>query len=271
MPSATLVKQLRDATGIGMMECKKALLECDGDFKKARDWLRVKSSSKAEKLSGRTVAEGRISYAAWENTGALLEIVCETDFVARDDNLIAFSDACTLALAKSPSSADNSDIEQLILADGKSCKESLQELVMKMGENINIRRMRVIQARGQICHYIHTGGKIGTMADVEGGDEELGRDICMHIAAMRPLYVAEKNIPAEEREKEELIFAAQVSDSGKAPEIAPKIIAGKMKKYLQETTLLGQSFVKEEDTTVGKLLEKRQAQVHNFALIIAGA
>ena len=155
MPSAALVKQLRDATGIGMMECKKALLECDGDFEKARDWLRVKSGSKAEKLSERAAAEGRISYAAWGKTGALLEIVCETDFVARDDNLVAFSDACALALAKNPSSTDNGDIGQLILADGKNCKESLQELVMKM-EKTSISAGCALFGRAVKCGTIST-------------------------------------------------------------------------------------------------------------------
>ncbi len=272
MISAEQVKNLRLATGIGMMECKKALTECDGDFEKAKDWLRAKSGSKADKLSGRSVSEGRVAYANHNNNiGALVELVCETDFVARDDNFTAFSDSCALALAKNPTATSAEKMATIMLDNGKSCEEARQELIMKLGENINIQRCQVIQAQGGIFSYIHTGGKIGTMADITGADDEFGRDICMHIAAMRPSYVSPDDVPTEALDREKEIYKTQAAESGKPAAIADNIIAGKLKKYLAENTLVGQQFVKADDTTVGSLLEQHQAKVHAFTILVAGS
>ena len=267
--SAAQVKALREATGMGMMECKKALVECAGDFDKAQDWLRVKSGAKADKVSARAASEGRIAFAAHGGAGALVEISCETDFVARDGTLADFAAAVAAAAAQAGAAENPGDLP---LPDGKTAEEARTEVVMKLGENINIRRVRVLTAaEGEhISHYIHNGDKIGAMCAISK-DAALGRDICMHVAAMRPQYLGKDDVPAEVLQREMEVFAAQAREAGKADK-AEQIAAGKLHKRLAELTLLPQAFIKEEDgkTTVAQVLEKAGATVRAFALLTVG-
>lgn len=268
--SAAQVKSLREATGMGMMECKKALVECEGDFEKAQDWLRVKSGAKADKVSDRHASEGRVAFAEHNGCAALVEISCETDFVARDDNLAAFAAAVAEGAARAGKQAE-AEVGNLQLAGGGSAEDARREVVMKLGENINIRRVRVLTAAAgeQIAFYIHNGDKIGAMCAVSG-DAALGRDISMHAAAMRPHYLREEDVPAQVLEREREVFAAQAREAGKSEEMAEKIAAGKLSKRLAELTLLRQPFIKDGEVTVSQVLEQAGASVSSFALLIVG-
>ena len=266
--SAAQVKALRESTGMGMMECKKALVECEGDFDRAQDWLRVKSGAKADKVSARQASEGRIAFAEHNGTGALAEISCETDFVARDENIAAFANAVAAAVAAAGSVPEAWDT--LALADGGTVEQMRQTMVMKLGENINIRRARVLSGEA-ICAYIHSGDKVGAMCAVNGSSE-LGRDICMHIAAMQPHYLDADRVPPELLARERDIFTQQVIESGKPAEMANKIAAGKLNKRLAEITLLPQPFVKsEEGHSVAEMLKQANTEISAFALLVVGA
>lgn len=263
--NAGMVKTLREATGMGMMECKKALVECDGDFDKARDLLRVKSGAKAQKVAGRSASEGRIAFAEKDGGGVLVEISCETDFVARDDNMIAF--AQQIADAAVAQGAD--DMEKLTLADGKTAEEARKALVMKLGENISLRRVARVKGGDGIAAYSHPGDKIAAMC-AYSGDAELARKICMHIAAMRPQYLDKDSVPAENIDRERDIFIAQAQESGKPADIAEKMAAGKMEKYLSEITLLNQAYVRDTDRLISDVLKEGNTTVSAFALLVVG-
>ena len=264
-----MVKELREATGLGMMECKKALTESGGDMKKAEELMRIKSGAKASKVAGRVAAEGAIGVhiAADGKSGAMVEVNCETDFVAKDSNFTAFVSAVATAAAQS----GTTDVEAL---SGSACAggtlSSVREgLVMKLGENISVRRFVRVAAKGRLAHYVH-GSKIGVLIDFEGGDEQLGKDLAMHIAASKPICVDSTQVSQDTIAKEREIYTAQAKESGKPDNIVAKMVDGRIAKFLAEVTLLGQPFVKNPDETVEKLLKSKQAKVHAFHMYVVG-
>lgn len=266
--TASLVKELRERTGAGMMDCKKALVETDGDAEAAAELLRKKGQASAAKRAGRIAAEGCVKIAADGNTVAIVEVNSETDFVAKDENFNAFADsAVQLALTEKPA-----DVDALLAASlpgGGTLEEARNELVAKIGENIGIRRLEIIEASGQVASYTH-GARIGAVIDLVGGDAELGRDIAMHVAAANPVCVNEDDVPPEQLEKEKNFLTEQALAEGKPPEIVEKMITGRLRKYLAEITLVGQAFVKDPDVTVGKLLDKSGASVARFVRMEVG-
>lgn len=265
--TASLVKELRELTGAGMMECKRALVDSDGDLEAAQENLRKRGQASAARKSGRIAAEGRIVLVVNDEAAVIIEVNCETDFVAIDANFIAFANqAADLVLAEAPS-----DVAALmaLTINGASLEEARGALVAKIGENVSVRRFNVIKPQGAIGSYLH-GIKIGVMVDIEGGDEELGRDIAMHIAASSPAFISADDVPVDVRDKERRILADQAAQEGKPPEIVEKMVAGRMRKYLGEITLQGQSFVKDPDVTVGKLLDQAGASVKSFYRLEVG-
>ncbi|MGD8378583.1 MAG: translation elongation factor Ts [Gammaproteobacteria bacterium] len=262
--SASLVKELRERTGAGMMECKKALQETNGDLDAAIEHMRKTGLAKADKKADRVAAEGRIDIATEGGRAAMVEINCETDFVAGGDDFKSFSARVTgLVLAESP--ADPAALSELPLDGGETVEEARRALIAKIGENITIRRFQVFAGDADVIgHYLH-GTRIGVVVEMKGGSEELARDIAMHVAASRPVCVAAEQVPAEMLEKEREIIRAQAQDSGKPAEIVEKMVEGRMRKYLGEVTLLGQPFVKDPDQTVEKLLKGAGAEVLAFA------
>lgn len=268
--TAGMVKELRERTGLGMMECKKALEEAGGDMKKAEDLLRIKSGAKASKVAGRVAAEGAIGahVAADGKTGALVEVNCETDFVAKDANFTAL----VKGIAELAATSGISDVEalgQAQLPGGQSVEEARKALVAKLGENMNVRRVAVHKAKGRLAHYLH-GAKIGVMVDIEGGDEQLGKDLAMHIAASKPISVSRDQVAPELIARERDIAKARAVESGKPANLVDKIAEGSVQKYLSEVTLLGQPFVKDDKVTIEKLLASKGAKVHAFTLFVVG-
>ncbi len=268
--TAKMVAELRQMTGLGMMECKKALVEVDGDVKKAEEVLRIKSGNKASKLAGRTAAEGvvAVSISADKKTGALIEINCETDFVAKDAGFIAFANAVAQAAAES-GAADVVALADVKTASGETVEELRKAIVAKLGENMTLRRFVRYQTAGQLTAYLH-GAKIGVLVDATGGDEQLGKDIAMHIAASKPVCVSKAQVPAELLEQERKIFSAQAAESGKPADIIAKMVEGRINKYLAEVTLMGQPFVKNPDQTIEKLLTEEKAAVNAFTMYVVG-
>jgi elongation factor Ts len=271
--SASKVMELRGRTGLGMMECKKALLETDGDIAKAEDLLRIKSGAKASKAADRVAAEGVIGamISADGKTGALIELNCETDFVARNADFVAFAKTLArLAVERNP--ADVAALLALPL-DEATVESARQALVQKLGENISVRRFSRLATPARLTQYLH-GGRIGVMVALEGGDEQTGKDIAMHIAAsvanVRPLCVSRDQVPAELIDKERTIYAAQAAESGKPADIVAKIVEGRINKYLAEVTLMGQPFAKDTEQTVEKYLKSKGATVRSFALYVVG-
>ncbi len=268
---ATDVKELRERTGCGMMECKKALVESDGDIDKAIEELRKKGMAKSDKLASRVAAEGTIACAISvdKKEGVILEVNCETDFVSGGDQFKKFAaDIAAAVLAAKP--ADIDAIADLSIASGRTVKEEREELLQTLGENINIRRFEIFATdTGVIASYLH-GNRIGVMDVLEGGDEDLARDIAMHAAATNPLCLTEADMPKETIEKEREILIAQAEESGKSKEIAEKMVVGRLKKYLAEVTLVGQPFVKDPDVTVGKLLENAGATITGLRRFAVG-
>lgn len=268
--TASMVKELREMTGLGMMECKKALAETNGDMKAAEDLLRIKSGAKASKAAGRIAAEGVIGayVSADGSSGALVEVNCETDFVARNDDFINF--AKNLAgIVAAKNLTDVAALSDAALPSGETVETARKALVMKLGENISIRRCGRHATTGQLAYYLH-GTKIGVMVDYTGGDEALGKDIAMHIAASKPICVSKEQVSADVLEHERQIFTAQAADSGKPANIVEKMVEGRIAKYLAEITLLGQPFVKDPDQTVEQLLKKKSAKVNGFTMFVVG-
>jgi elongation factor Ts len=268
--TAGMVKELRSRTGLGMMECKKALEEAAGDMNRAEDLLRIRSGAKASKVAGRVAAEGTIGIhlSGDRKLGALVEVNCETDFVARDQNFAAFARAVA-ELAAAGNITDVGSLAQARLGSGENVEAARQSLVMKLGENISVRRTAVHKAKGRLAHYLH-GTRIGVMVDLEGGDETLGKDLAMHVAASKPISVSRDQVPAERVAREREIARARALESGKPANLVEKIVEGSVQKYLAEVTLLGQPFVKDDKTSVEKLLAARGAKVHAFTLFIVG-
>jgi elongation factor Ts len=268
--TAQMVKALRDMTGVGMMECKKALAETGGDMKEAEDLLRIKGGARANKAAARIAADGMVAaYIAPDGTsGALVEVNCETDFVAKNQDFIHFA----RRLAELISVADIADTQALAAAtfpDGEIVDELRKALVMKLGENISVRRFARHAAKGRLASYLH-GAKIGVMVDYSGGDDALGKDLAMHIAASKPVCVAREQVSPELLARERLIYTAQATESNKPPDIVAKMVDGRMAKYLAEITLLGQPFVKDPEQIVEKLLAAKTAMVHAFTLFVVG-
>jgi elongation factor Ts len=265
-----MVKELREATGLGMMECKKALAESDGDMKKAEELLRIKSGAKASKVAGRVAAEGAVgvNIAASGKAGAMVEVNCETDFVAKDANFTAFVNSVAAAAAQG-GATDVDGLAKSACAGGDTIAAVREGLVMKLGENISVRRFVRVAAKGRLAHYLH-GTKIGVLIDYEGGDDQLGKDLAMHIAASKPICVDRDQVPQETIAKEREIYTAQAKESGKPDNIVAKMVDGRVAKFLAEVTLLGQPFVKNPDETVEKLLKAKQAKVHAFHMYVVG-
>ena len=268
--TASMVKELRDLTGFGMMECKKALTETGGDMKAAEDLLRIKSGAKASKAAGRIAAEGMVgAYIATDGrSGALVEVNCEIDFVARNKDFINF--ACNLAqLVTTQNLADTDALAAATLANGENVEEFRKALVMKLGENISVRRCVRYATQGRLASYLH-GSRIGVMIDYTGGDETLGKDLAMHIAASKPLCVSKEQVSPDLLARERLIYTAQAAESGKPADIVAKMVDGRVAKYLAEVTLLGQPFVKDPEQTVEKLLAAKSAKVNGFTMFVVG-
>ncbi len=261
--TASLVKELRERTGSGMMECKKALVETDGDIEAAAELMRKSGAAKADKKAGRVAADGAIRAIVTDDrkTAVILEINSETDFVAKDNNFQSFADGVLqLLLQQKPSSVEV--LSQLSLVDGNTVEEARQVLISKVGENIQIRRFQIIESEQGVASYLH-GSRIGVLVD-SSAEADMARDIAMHIAAVNPQFVDESAVPAEFLEKEKGILIAQAQDSGKPAEIIEKMIQGRLNKFLAEVTLLGQPFVKDPDQTVGKLLSSSDASISGF-------
>ena len=251
--SASMVKELRERTGLGMMECKKALVEADGNLELAIENLRKSSGMKAAKKAGRVAADGVVRVAVNGSQGTLLEVNSETDFVARDDNFSAFADK-VIAKASLAASTDVGTLMEGELEDARSA------LVQKIGENITVRRIEKISA-SVVGVYVHSNEKIGVMIGLDGGSHELAKDIAMHVAASNPMVVNPDDVDSGVIEKEKEIFAAQAESSGKPAEIIEKMVGGRIRKFLAEISLVEQPFVKDPDQTVGQLVEAAGARV----------
>ena len=268
--SAAQVKELRERTGAGMMECKKALVETGGDVEAAIEAMRKSGLAKADKKAGRVAAEGRIvaSVAADGKSAAIVEVNCETDFVARGDDFAGFATrVAELVRDNAPESLEA--LMALPFEGGKSLDEAQREMVARIGEKISVRRFQIVTSEERLGHYLH-GTRIGVVAALTGGTDELAKDIAMHVAATNPQYIADGDVPAEQVEKERGILSEQALAEGKPEEIVKKMVEGRLRKYFAEITLVGQPFVKNDDVTVGKLLSSEGAAVTAFARFEVG-
>ena len=264
--TASMVKELRERTGSGMMECKKALQEADGDIDVAIENMRKSGMAKADKKSGRVAAEGRVVIKISDDgkSAAVVEVNCETDFVSGGDDFLSFVDAiATTALKNKP--ADLAALSEMTLeGSSKTIEEARKEKIAKVGENMQLRRFELLETTtGTFGSYLH-GTRMGVLVEMENGNDELIKDVAMHIAASNPLCVSEADVPAEVLEKEKEILRAQALESGKPADIVEKMLTGRVRKYLAEITLLGQSFVKDPDKTVETLLSDAGATVNRF-------
>jgi len=270
--SAAMVKELRERTGSGMMECKKALVEANGDMELAIENMRKSGLAKADKKSGRIAAEGVIAAKVSDDskTVVMVDVNCETDFVAKGDDFTGFVNDIASALLTADVETDE-QLQALSLANGQSVDETRRALIAKLGENITVRRFqKFTAAEGAQACYLH-GSKIGVIVELAKDDAELGKDVAMHIAASKPEYVSEDQVSADVIAKEKEIFSAQALESGKPAEIVEKMIGGRIKKFLGEITLAGQPFIKAEDgKTVGKLLSEKANSVVRFARFEVG-
>jgi len=272
--TASMVKELREATGLGMMECKKALVEAKGDFKVAEEQLRIKSGAKASKAASRVTAEGVVSafIAPNEKTGAVVEVNCETDFVAKNDDFMNFAKNVAETVAKNDP-ADLTALSGMKLVNGSDTVEDARKaLVMKLGENVSIRRFeRYTTTTGKLSSYLH-GSKIGVLLNFTGGDVTLGRDLCMHIAASRPKSIDASGVNPSEIETERRIAIEKAREAGKPDAMLEKIAEGTVQKFLKEVTLMGQVFVKAEDgkQTIEQLLKSKGATVTAFQMYVVG-
>ena len=273
-----LIKELREATGAGMMDCKRALTENDGDMEAASEYLRTKGLAKADKKSARIAAEGRIAFASSDDKAALVEINCETDFVAKDSNFLDFCNQVAQAAVTQVTDDSTDALLAAPLKDNDSTvEEARQAMVAKIGENIQVRRMA---SRGSgsdkpttIGAYIHMN-RIGVLVELEGGTEQLCTDVAMHVAALNPPFATSEDVPADVLDKERQILSAQALESGKPPEIVEKMVEGRIRKYLQEICLVSQVYVKNDandsSRTVGKLLKDNGASMIGFTRMAVG-
>tara|TARA_B100002052_G_scaffold272925_2_gene274945 strand:- start:2013 stop:2894 length:882 start_codon:yes stop_codon:yes gene_type:complete len=268
--SAALVKELRERTGAGMMECKKALTATDGDIEAAAENMRREGLAKADKKAGRVAAEGRIATATStaKDAAVLVEVNCETDFVGKNEEFVEFADAlAALILEKQPMSAE--EVNDLHLA-GQTVDDRRRELTAKLGEKIDVRRFARVEAVGGNLDVYSHGARIASVVAVEGGNESLARDLAMHVAATNPAFLSTEDVPEERRNSEKEMLMAQARDSGKPDDIIEKMVEGRLNKFLGEITLVGQPFVKDPDTTVGKLAADQNAKITAFARLEVG-
>ena len=267
--TAAMVKELRELTGLGMMECKKALEEAGGDLKKAEELLRIKSGAKASKAAGRVAADGAIGvFLSGDNkVGALVEVNAETDFVAANPDFRQF----TAAVAKLVAEKNPADVGALSAMDvgGETVESARQKLVQKIGENITVRRFERVQSDSRLTQYVHPGSKIAVLVDLEG-EEEAAKDVAMHIAFAKPKYMSRDQYPAEALAAERKILEARAAESGKPPEIVAKMVDGGINKFLAENTLLGQPFVKDDKLTVEKMLAGRKSKLNGYKFLVVG-
>jgi elongation factor Ts len=267
--SAAMVKQLRELTGLGMMDCKRALSETGGEMKAAEDLLRVRSGAKASKAAGRVAAEGAVSafIAVDGRSGALVEVNCETDFVAKNENFMEFGKQLARLIAET-APQDLEALSAAKLTSGQTVEDERKALVMKLGENISVRRFKRFATQHRLASYLH-GLRIGVMVEYSG-DDSVGKDVAMHIAASRPICVSRDEVPPATIAHEREIYHAQAADSGKPANIVDKMVEGRIGKFLAEVTLLGQPFVKDPDQTVAQTLKTRNAQVYSFQMFVVG-
>jgi len=264
--SAALVKELRERTGLGLLECKKALASAGGDIEAAIEELRKSSGMKAAKKAGRTAADGIVAIRITEDgkSGVIGEVNSETDFVARDENFVGF-------VAQVMDKAVELQTDDVTAIAGGDIEEARQALVQKIGENISVRRVGVVSAPdGVVGGYVHGNNRIAVLVELAGGDEELAKDVAMHVAAVNPAVVAPADMPEEQLQKEREIYTAQAAESGKPPEIVEKMIDGRIRKYLAENSLTEQAFVKDPDVTVGKLVKAAGASIVGFSRFEVG-
>ena len=268
MVTASLVKELREKTGAGMMDCKKVLTETDGDMEKAIELLRERGIAKAAKKSGRVAAEGLVEAYISEDgkTGAIVEVNAETDFVAKNEEFKAF----VASVAKQVVEKDPKDLEDLLAQEsidesGKTVKDVLTDKIAKIGENMNIRRFVRFESDGLIEKYIHGDGKIAVLVNMKGGNSEVAKDVCMQIAAARPEYLNEASVPEDRLEKEKEILKVQTMNEGKPEAIAEKIVQGRIRKFFEEVCLVDQVFVKDPNKKVSDILKENNAEVTEFA------
>ena len=266
--TASMVKELRELTGLGMMECKKSLEESGGDLKKGEELLRIKSGAKASKAAARVASEGAVGIhvAADAKLGAMVEVNCETDFVARNPDFAAFAKALA-ELVAGANPADVAALSALKIGD-KTVEETRQALVQKIGENITVRRFERVQTAARLASYVH-GVKIGVLVEIDG-QEAVGKDIAMHIAFAKPRYLSKDQVGAEAIAGERTIIEARARESGKPPEIVAKMVEGGINKFLAEITLLGQPFVKDDKQTVEKMLAAQKAKVRGYRFLVVG-
>jgi elongation factor Ts len=269
-----MVMELRSRTGLPMMDCKRALTEVGGDLVKAEELLRVKSGARASKAADRIAAEGVIgAFVATDGkTGAMVEVNCETDFVARNPDFVAF--AGTLARVVADKAPANPAALLALPQAGGTVESARAALVQKIGENVSVRRFVRLTTMGRLAQYVHGGGRIGVLVAFDGGDDQTGKDVAMHIAAsvasVRPVCVSRDQVPRDLVERERAIYAAQAAESGKPADIVAKMVEGRVNKFLSEVTLLGQPFVKNPDESVEKYLKTRGAKVERFELYVVG-
>ena len=264
--TAAIVKELRERTGAGMMDCKKALVATEGDMEKAIDFLREKGLSQAAKKAGRVAAEGAVVAYVTEDgkTGAIVEVNCETDFVGKNENFQALAKSIAELIVKT----NPTDVDALLASemDGKTVKDVVTEAIAKIGENISVRRfVRYESAEGKVYSYIHGGGKIGVLVDMKGGDAELGKDIAMQVAAANPQFLNRNEVPDSELEHEKDILTEQARNEGKPENIIAKMVMGRINKYYKEVCLVDQEFIRDGDLTISKLLKSKNADVARFA------
>ena len=266
--TAQMVKELRERSGAGMMECKKALTQNNGDMDASIEWLRKQGLAKADKMADRVAAEGRIVLAQDAGKGVLVEINSETDFVAKDANFLGFADNVAKAAL---GVADVEALKSAAYASGGTVEEARAAVIAKVGENVQIRRMVRIDSANTVAGYLH-GGRIGVLVELKGGSADLARGLAMHIAAMNPPHIAEKDVPAEFIAKEKEIELAKMSekDKSKPAEILEKIISGKINKIINDVTLVGQPYVLDTNETVGNVLKKEGAEVIAFHRLVVG-
>ena len=261
--TAALVKELRERSGAGMMECKKALVENNGDIEAAIEAMRKAGQAKADKKSGRIAAEGLIIVQQESNRVAMIEVNCETDFVSKGDDFIGFcKGVVATVLQQRPANLDGLLATQYTGAT-KTVEEVRKDLIAKIGENINVRRFTLLETANNLGIYLH-GTRIGIVVEMEGGSVGLAKDVAMHVAASRPICISPDQVPAELIAKEKEIYTAQAAESGKPANIVEKMVEGRLKKFLDEVALVGQPFVKDPDQTIGKLLQAANAKVIRF-------
>jgi len=268
--TAGIVKQLREKTDAPMMECKKALTEADGDLGRAEEILRVRLGNRASKAASRVAAEGVVAtfLDPGAKLGAIVEVNCETDFVAKNEDFVRFARALA-ELVASRNPADVAALSSLPL-EGGSVEQVRAALVGRIGENLSIRRFARLEAKGKLASYVHGGSKIGVLVDVVGGDQALAKDLAMHIAASKPVALSSEQVPAELIRKERDIAAQKAAESGKPANIVDKMVEGSVQKFLKEVALLGQPFVKDDKRSVEQLLKAAGAQIASFVLYVVG-